>query len=324
MWLNRDAKSLIIICAILLLGTLLTACGQTIDSTASEAEQAQADTTESETIRFMAANGEIELPQQPERIVVIADSYVGYFMALGITPVGISENALKNPYFEGKVDGIESIGDSANPSLEKILELKPDLIVTFSGTENIDQLEKIAPTAAIEYGQKDLREQLRDFGNLTGREEEAEAWIAGWEEKIAEYKPQVQEAVGDQTVSILQPYAKGIYAFGHNYARGGEIIYGEFELKAPEMVQKEAIDSGQGWADLSLEMLPDYAGDYIFTSAWAGDDADPDVVYNSTIWKSLPAVKNNRVFKIDPVGSFYNDPVSLEEQLDFIVQSLTQ
>ncbi|GGK30923.1 iron(3+)-hydroxamate-binding protein FhuD [Caldalkalibacillus thermarum] len=323
MRINDFAKKLIVICAVLLLG-MITACGQTSDSTVSESEQAHRDTTESETMTFTAANGEIEIPKNPERIVVIADSYVGYFLALGIKPVGITENALKNPYFEGKIDGIESIGDGANPSIEKILELEPDLIITYSGIEDIGNLEKIAPTVAIEYGQKDFKEQLREFGKMTGREEEAEAWIASWEEKITEYKPRVQEAVGDQTVSILQPYAKGIYAFGHNFGRGGEIIYGEFDLKAPEMVQKEAIDSGQGWVDLSLEMLPDYAGDYIFTSAWSGDDADPEEVYNSTIWQSLPAVKNNRVFKIDPVGSFYNDPVSLKEQLDFIVDCLTQ
>ena len=32
---------------------------------------------------------------------------------------------------------------------------------------------------------------------------------------------------------------------------GGDIIYGEFDLKAPPIIQKEAIDSGKGWAKLS-------------------------------------------------------------------------
>jgi len=134
----------------------------------------------------------------------------------------------------------------------------------------------------------------------------------------------VKAAVGDGTVSVLQPYAKGIYAFGHNFARGGEIIYGEFQLKAPPAVRKEAIDSGKGWASLSLEKTPDFAGDYIFTSPWTGDDADPEVVYGSSIWKNLPAVKNNRVFTLDRNGSLFNDPVSLEGQLEFIVESLTR
>ena len=57
--------------------------------------------------------------------------------------------------------------------------------------------------------------------------------------------------------------SKEIYAYGHNFGRGGEVIYEELQLKAPEFIQKEAIDSGKGWTSLSREMLPEYAGDYI-------------------------------------------------------------
>lgn len=180
-------------------------------------------------------------------------------------------------------------------------------------------ISKIAPTVAIKFGELPLREQLREFGKMTGKEAEAETWIAAWDQKIAEVKPQVQAAVGDKTVSILQPYAKGIYAFGHNFGRGGDILYGELELKAPPTIQKEAIDSGQGWANLSLEKLPEYAGDYIFTNAWSGDDADPSVVYESSLWKNLPAVKNNLVFMTNRKGDLFNDPISLEAQLEFML-----
>lgn len=306
---------------VLLLG-ILPACTKAENNRASNVEQETSATKASETITVTAANGNVEVPQNPERIVVVADSYVGYFLALGVKPVGVTDSALDNVYFKGKVDGIESIGDGN--SAEKILELNPDLIVTFSGLENLDKLEKIAPTIAIEYGKKDYREQLREFGKMTGKQDQAEAWISSWDQKIAETKPKVEAAVGGKTISILQPYAKGIYAFGHNFGRGGEIIYEEFHLKAPELIQKEAIDSNQGWADLSLEKLADYAGDYIFTSAWSGDDADPEVVYGTNIWKGLPAVKNNRVFKLDAKSSYFNDPVSLEAQLDFIVEKLVQ
>jgi len=91
-------------------------------------------------------------------------------------------------------------------------------------------------------------------------------------------------------------YAKGLYVFGNTYGRGGEILYNELKLKAPAEVQRTAIDSGTGWAAISMEKLPEYAGDYVFTCAWSGDTSDPNVVYDNSIWKSLPAVKNNRVF----------------------------
>jgi iron complex transport system substrate-binding protein len=120
----------------------------------------------------------------------------------------------------------------------------------------------------------------------------------------------------------LNPYTKGLYVFGHNFGRGGEIIYGEFGLKAPAKAQTEAIDSGTGWASISMEVLTDYAGDIIFTSPWSGDTSDPQIVYNNALWKNLPAVKAGNVFQLDPTSDTYNDPVSLEGQLKFISDSL--
>ncbi|MFF2480650.1 ABC transporter substrate-binding protein [Paenibacillus sp. NPDC058071] len=280
-----------------------------------------APTEDKKTITYKAANGDIEVPINPQRIVVDSKVYVGYFLALGIKPVGVPEEALHNPYFEGMVDGISSIGEM-DSSLEQIVSLEPDLIITITRSKTIEQFEKIAPTIAIEYGEKDFREQLLDFGVITGKEAEAKAWIERWDAKIADNKPKVEAAVGDKTVSILQPSAKGIYAFGHNYGRGGEIIYGEFHLKAPEIIQKEAIDSGAGYASLSMEKLPEFAGDYIFTSPWTGDASQQEDMYETNVWKSLPAVKNNRVYQLDPKYSNYSDPVSLEAHLDLVLKSL--
>ncbi|MFS0725231.1 hypothetical protein [Paenibacillus sp. 1P07SE] len=49
-----------------------------------------------------------------------------------------------------------------------------------------------------------------------------------------------------------------LYVFGHNFGRREEIIYDELELQAPPKAMEEAINSGAGWASISLEMLPEY------------------------------------------------------------------
>lgn len=159
---------------------------------------------------------------------------------------------------------------------------------------------------------------------MSNTEDKAKVWIANWDKKIAEYKPKVEGAVGQKTVSILNTYAKGLYVWGSGFGRGGEIIYGEFKLKAPAAAQKDVIDSGTGFATISLEKLPEYAGDYIFTSPWLGDTADPAVVYDSKLWKSLPAVLNNHVFNMDAKSTSFNDPISLDAELEFIVKILTK
>ncbi|WP_237179009.1 ABC transporter substrate-binding protein [Paenibacillus sp. MMS18-CY102] len=317
-----------------MLTLMLAACGHSANKsteaaatdkpateTASDARAEGTDTAgQGEKVTFHAANGDIQVPKNPQRIVDVTNFNTGYFIALGAKLVGVGQDAIQNPYFEGKLDGVKNLGETISP--EKILELNPDLIVVYTGTEGVDKLEQIAPVVAVEYGKLTYKEQMLDFGKLIGKGQEAQAWVDQWEKKINELKPQVQEAVGNKTVSIINPYAKGLYVFGHNYGRGGEIIYGEFGLKAPPEAQKEAIDSGTGWADISLEKLPEFAGDIVFTCAWSGDDSDPSKVYDNAVWKGLPAVKAGHVFQLNPKADTYNDPVSLEAQLAFITESL--
>ncbi|WP_238649939.1 ABC transporter substrate-binding protein [Paenibacillus piscarius] len=271
---------------------------------------------------YRDSNGDVTIPANPQRIIDLTGSAIGNLLVLGVKPVAAADDSLKNPFHEGRLDHIVNIGK--DPNAEAILKLDPDLILMFDYMEDAqyEQLSKIAPVVRLKYGGGTPQDLLLEFGKITGKEAEAQQWIDSWNAKIAEVKPKIAEVVGDKTVSILQPYAKGIYAWGDKGGRGGEILYRDLGLKAPEIVRTTLID-GEGFGgDLSLELLPEYAGDYIFTSNWGWDDGDANVVYDSEIWKSLPAVKNGQVYFIDEKGSFYNDPISLEAQLDFITKSL--
>lgn len=208
-------------------------------------------------------------------------------------------------------------------SAEKIINLKPDLIVVWTTQKvDIEKMEKIAPTVALKYG-KSSTEQLRDFGKMTGTEDKAEKWLAEWDKKVAAAKSKVQKAVGDKTVSVMQTNGKEIYVFGDKYGRGGSIIYQDLGLKATKLTKEKAISQGPGYTSISLEKLPDFAGDYMFIGPWqsGGDDGG---VFETSIWKNLDAVKHGHVYKIDPIGFYFSDPISLEGQLKFITDSLTK
>lgn len=76
-------------------------------------------------------------------------------------------------------DGITDIGQIDGGSVEKILSLKPDLIVTVGGDEKLnEQYRKIAPTLVIPYGTyHEVHEEMRAFGEILGKEREAEKWL---------------------------------------------------------------------------------------------------------------------------------------------------
>lgn len=69
-----------------------------------------------------------------------------------------------------------------------------------------------------------------------------------------------------------------------------------------------------GYVALSTEVLKDYLGDYVIFSK----NADEDNSFQDTeIYKSIPAVKNNHVYEADAKAFYFNDPLSLEYQLEF-------
>jgi iron complex transport system substrate-binding protein len=331
--LVRNRKSSAALTLLVCLTLLLSACssgtaagnrvadnnGAAVNSAVSSndgtSQNSQAGTV---TVMYTGADGEVEVPRNPERIVVLTHAYVGYFMALGINPVGVPSMTMDNPYYEGKLDGMEDIGAWGAFSLEKIMSLNPDLIVALANTDNLDEIKKIAPVVTVNYGERNYKEQLIEFGKLTNRAETAEQWVAGWEAKIAEAKPKVLEAVGDRTVSVLSPYNKGVYVYGEGFGRGTEILYDEFGLKAPA-----AFDIKLHSADISLEKIDEFAGDYIFATPDTSESENTSPAYESVIWRGLPAVQANRVFYMDKDSAAFNDPATLEAMLPFIVESLT-
>lgn len=273
------------------------------------------------TRTYVDSKGTVTIPVHPERIVDLTGSAIGNLLELGIKPVAATDASMQSPYHQDQLAGVVNLGEGSD--FEKILSLQPDLIVVFDYLEaaQYEKLAEIAPVVRLAYGADRPAELLKKFGDFTGRGGQAQSWIDEWNRKIERVKPKIVETVGDRTVSILQPYAKGIYAWGDKGGRGGEILYGDLGLKAPPIIQQKLIDGPEFGANLSLEQLPDYAGDYIFTSNWGWDDGDPEVVYGSALWKGLPAVKEGRTFFIDTAGSYYNDPISLDAQLAFIVES---
>ena len=108
--------------------------------------------------------------------------------------------------------------------------------------------------------------------------------------------------------------------------RGGEVIYNMLKLKAPDFVQKEAIDSGKQLVEISMEMLSKYANvDHIFICMNDGTtEAQVKEILESPIWKTLPAVKNNKVHMLDYKTFLHYDPISILGQADLIADMLVK
>ena len=257
-----------------------------------------------------------DIPKNPKRIASLSSTYTGYLLQLGFDPVTVTSYDAKNPVLKEKVKNAKVLMPE---DLESIAKQKPDLIVVDASDKNIDELKKIVPTIAIDYGKNDYLEILNRFGQIFGKEKEADQWIADWKSKTADIGKQLKEKLGqDVTFTVIGLYEKEIYLFGNNWGRGGEVIYKSLGFDAPQKVKDEVFPSG--YLQVSQETVSEYIGDYVLVAA--EDDKTGSALYESDVWKSIPAVQQNHILKVDANAFYFNDPLTLEYELKTIQDGL--
>ncbi|CAH2461209.1 MULTISPECIES: iron-hydroxamate ABC transporter substrate-binding protein [Bacillus] len=267
----------------------------------------------SETITYQSENGKVEVPANPQRVVVLS-SFAGNVMSLGVNLVGVDSWSKQNPRFDSKLKNVAEVSDE---NVEKIAELNPDLIIGLSNVKNVDKLKKIAPTVTYTYGKVDYLTQHLEIGKLLNKEKEAKTWVDDFKKRAQTAGKDIKAKIGeDATVSVVENFNKQLYVYGENWGRGTEILYQEMKLKMPEKVKEKALK--EGYYALSTEVLPEFAGDYLIVSK----NKDTDNSFQETeSYKNIPAVKNNRVYEANMMEFYFNDPLTLDFQLDFFKKS---
>lgn len=297
---------------LLMLVLVLSACGAE-EKKDSSSEKKEED--KPQTITYESENGTVEVPANPQRVIVLS-SFAGNVMALDVPIVGVDSWSKMNPRFE-KLQGVEEVTDE---NLEKIIELNPDLIIGLSNIKNVDKLKEIAPTVTFTYGKLGYLEQHLEIGKVLNKEKEAQEWIDNFKAESKAAGEEIKAKIGaDATVSVIENFDKELYVFGDNWARGTEILYQEMGLNMPEKVKEAALEPG--YYAISPEVLSEYAGDYVVFSK----NAEGDTSFQQTeTYKNIPAVKNNRVFEVNAKEFYFNDPLTLEYQLEFFKKSFLE
>lgn len=311
-------RSWIRLIILLLFLIVLGGCGNAAESESTKQSvsnnQATADTKIIKTV-----DGDVEIPANPQRIVT--QGYLANFLVFDVKPVGAPYWELESPYTMELSEGITDIGQIDGGSVEKILSLKPDLIVTVGGDEKLnEQYRKIAPTLVIPYGTyHEVHKEMRAFGEILGKEKEAEVWLQKFDEKVVKAKDSIKGLIKEGTTfSLMGPFGKEFYVYGDGVNRGGQAIYQQLGLTPPEIVRKDLIEPNINALSISQEKIADYAGDYIFLDISGEaefDEKDP-------VWSTIDAVKNNRVFNLNPERFWPYDPIAVESQVEEIASML--
>ncbi|UKK99914.1 ABC transporter substrate-binding protein [Brevibacillus brevis] len=279
-----------------LAGSLLIGCSpsasQATSSASSEASQ------KSQTRPYTDYLGHAgNIPVSPARIIYSGETF-GDMLALGVKPIG--GFGYSNQIFEDQLHDVENVGFPIN--LEKVLELQPDLIINANTEEKeYEQLAKIAPTVIFDTFAP-LEERMTQLGDILGKPEAARKWLADYKRKSEEMWKKLKESgtmKKGETASVFT-YYPGDRLFVMARTGLSQVLYDTNGFKPTAPIQ-EILHAQKGFELISVERLPEIAGDRIFILNTPSEEAEKSTqnLLKSRIWKDLPAVKNGSVYFID-------------------------
>ncbi|PZT54222.1 AraC family transcriptional regulator [Paenibacillus silvae] len=293
-------------------GTANTIPAQTQHTTQTEGSETKAPEAVSQTRTITTVKGDVEVPNNPQRVVV--DYLIGDVLALGVTPLGVARASRgeKEPVYANRIT--DSIKVAMEP--EDIMSLEPDLIILAWSDERYKDLSKIAPTIYVPYGEMTTEERIHFISDVLNKQEEAKAVLNAYTSKIEEAKLAFQNAgLSDAKITIGEFSDKSNYIAGAKHAVG-ELVYNELQLQAPSKVQTDIIDADKYWGDISMEVLPAYTGDYMI---FLGEG---NVSTDNAVWNSIPAVEHDRIVKVNSALSWSTDIMTSSALIDYIVSQL--
>lgn len=287
------------LCILLFISLLaLGGCNTGDASKESEASVNGGEKSESDTREITYLGETYTVPDDVERIVITgAMEAMEDATALDVEPVGAITLGGEFPeVFKESMGQAESIGEKQEPNFEKILQLKPDVILgtTKFPEKVVSKLEQIAPTILVSHISTDWEDNLLLMGALNGKEKEAETLLSDYGQLVDTAKADLAEDFEDKTVVAIRVRAGKMFIYPEDVFFN-PILYSELELNAPE-----AVKNAKAQEEISIEQLAEMNPDYIFmqvqqTGTQENEQAFEQLKQNSII-QNIDAFKEEQVY----------------------------
>jgi iron complex transport system substrate-binding protein len=232
---------------------------------------------------------DIQLAQPAQRIVSLAPHITELLFAAGVGARIVGADAWSD--YPPAARNIARIGDSSRIDLERVLALKPDLVVAWdSGNPRADiaRLRQLGVPVFVSEPRRlqDIADDLRKLGHLAGADAAADAAAQSFEARVvalrAKYAEQRPLRVFYQISAQPLMTVNGAHLISALLALcGGRNVFADLTPLAPAV---------------STEAVLGADPDVIIAGSWPGE---PDNAFDT--WKSWPqlrAVRNGRLYTV--------------------------
>ncbi|MET4692510.1 ABC transporter substrate-binding protein [Endozoicomonas lisbonensis] len=266
----------------------------------------QMDTAAGMTRNVTHAMGVTEVPEAPERIVVLSVEATETLLALGLKPVGAVRSNTANPadtwfaHIRDGMEGVAVVGSEGQVNLEAVASLQPDLILGLkSRQESIyPQLSAIAPTVYADQFNGMLRENLALISDAVNRKDDGMKILANLDDTIRDLSARLDDRdLLDQEVAVIRFQVTGArYYYNESFAAG---LIKELGFARPELHDKDDFAE-----PLTMERIPEADADIQFYFTFASTDPEAGAENTNNwlehpLWQELRASQKGQIYQVD-------------------------
>ena len=263
---------------------------ETPDSTPEESPDASNEKKTTYPITITDSyDREVTMESEPSKVISLSPSITEIVYALGQSEKLIGRTDYCD--YPQEAANIQSIGSLTDPNIEKIVDLKPDIVIASAHfkKEVLQKLEEMGVKVVVLYGEENFEgayEAIEKVGYILNAQEKAFSIVDTMKATVADV---VQRVEGKQKPSVY--YIVG-FGEGGDYTAGNDTFIGQLIEMAGA---QNAADDVEGWS-YSLERLVENNPDYLICSK---NDHHKEQLKTANGYKDLDSVINDRVYEID-------------------------
>ena len=230
--------------------------------------------------------------------------------------VGITVYTVRPPEAKERFPVVSAFVDG---SVKRICDLEPDLIIGFSDIQS-DLAAKLikANQQVLIFNQRNIEEILEvilTIGRIVSAEKKAEKLVEGYRISISKAKHKGDSLTKRPRV-YFEEWDKPTFTAIRWVSELIEIA-GGVDIFSEKSHGKLAVEREIQWSDV-VERDPE-----VILASWCGKPVDKDSIRKRPGWASISAVKNDRIYELDPSIILQPGPASLTDGLR-VIQSLIQ
>ncbi|MCB2293301.1 ABC transporter substrate-binding protein [Clostridium algoriphilum] len=232
---------------------------------------------------------EVTIEKEPKRIVAIAPNITEIIYALGKGSIVVGRSDYDD--YPNEALKAPSVGDLLQPSIEKIVELKPDVVIasTLFNKDIIKKLENLNIKVIVLSDEKDftgVHNTISKLGQVVNASGKAQSITLSMKKKVAD--------VTSKVASARKPTVYYIAGFGKSgdFTAGKDTFIGNMIEMAGG---KNAADDAIGWK-YSLEKLVEKNPDVLICSKLYNSKKSIEATNG---YKNLKAVKKGNLLEVD-------------------------